>query len=98
MGKIFNKLNGELVERVKEYCIKTGSVNDTFHIAIRLSGEMNERSHNSPKYALKYTSWLKYGGTIKLKRLLYKVEWNENNLSHFNAFCLLDAVSTLTQK
>lgn len=92
MKKMFNKKSRQLEEKVKEYCIKNDNVSDHFHIAIRLIDEMNERSHKRPKYALGYESWLKYGSTIKLKNLLYKTYWNENNLTHFNAFCLLDNV------
>lgn len=79
--------------KLTQYAIDNNTATDIYHTALRLITNMRIKTCYDAKYKEVLNVWLVSGNTIALKTALAGISYDENNLVHFNAFALLDAVA-----
>ena len=69
-------------------------VDDSYYVAKSLLNKMSESAFVLKGDALKLISkWFFDGSTLELKEALQFTNYDSDNLTHFNAMCLLDNLS-----
>ncbi len=76
-----------------QYAIDNNTTTDVYYTALRLITNMRIKASFNAKYKEILNVWLISCSTLDLKTALAGVSYDENNLVHFNAFALLDAVA-----
>jgi len=85
-------LSNKFNEALKHYAIRNDSVNNEYFLARVFIDKLTEKSFKNKELRNEFGKWLKYGGTIRLKNVLRHVKYDDSELIHFNAMCLIDAV------
>lgn len=86
-----NKLTVE--QKLRQYAAENNTVGDVYYTALRFITDIRIKKHYNSEYRTIFFKWLENGSTLDLKTLLAGISYDENNLTHFNAFALLDAVA-----
>jgi hypothetical protein len=99
---INNNTYYQLIEQhksqLREYAISNDCVDSSYHVAMKLIGEMSQKAYRDKSYLQIAMSWLSGGKTIELKNALHYTSYQEINLTHFNAMCMMDAVSSIKKR
>jgi hypothetical protein len=90
--KTFQKLE-RLNRNLEQYALKNNQVNESYYIAKNLIAEMSQKSYKNENYCKDVYIWLMEGSTLKLKKLLSHLNYEEENLNHFNSFALIDTIN-----
>jgi hypothetical protein len=85
-------LSCKFSEALKCYVIERGEVDDSYYVAKVFLSELSEKSYKNIELRNEFGKWLKHGSTVRLKNVLRHVKYNDSNLAHFNAMCLIDTV------
>lgn len=92
----FYRESSRFIELYKSYSNETNQDSKVFHTGLNWLVEIQNRAMNrfmSKKYLNRFSTYLSKPTTLQLKKILSEY-YNDNNLIHFNAFSLIDTVST----
>jgi dimeric dUTPase (all-alpha-NTP-PPase superfamily) len=90
--KEHHRLSTKFITALDNYVIERNEVNDSYYVAKRLLSEMSEKAFMDDNCLQITGNWLKGGKTLNLSDAMIFTSYKENNLTHFNAFCLLDVI------
>lgn len=85
-------LSCKFSEALKYYVIEREEVDDEYYQAKVFLSDLADKSYRNKELLNEFGKWLKHGSTIRLKNVLRHVKYNDSNLVHFNAMCLIDTV------
>jgi len=91
--KKYHKLTTEFSIALKNYVVERDEVDDSYYVAKVLLSEMNEKAYRDKEYLEIAYRWFNKGKTLKLKEALRFTSYDWDNITHFNAMCLMDSVS-----
>ncbi len=90
--KQFVETNQKFIIVMNKYAIDNDCVNDIFHHAKVFFEDMCKIAHRDNDFMFIFYIWMQRGGSIELKKLLSRTNYNNNLLIDFNAFTLLDII------
>lgn len=82
-----------LHEKVNNYVIERDEINNVYYQAKMFIDRLDQKAYEDQVVLDQFGKWLKKGSTIRLKELVKLVGYDDNNLVHQNAFCLIDSAS-----
>ena len=91
--KTYHKLSEKFKVSLEKYAIENDCVNDQYYTALKLLSEMNQKAYLNDYYLQIAGKWFNGGMTIELKEALSHTSYENDNIIHFNAMSLMDAVS-----
>lgn len=92
----FYRESNRFIELYKSYSHETNQDSRVFYTGLKWLIELQSRAMNrfmSKKYFNSFSLYLSKPTSLQLKKILSEY-CNDNNLIHFNAFSLIDTVST----
>ena len=81
------------INSYKLYCSAAKENSISFHIGLNWLEFIQNKALGNVEFTTKVANYFYEPGTIKLQKILSEI-YDENNLIHFNAFSLIDTVST----
>jgi hypothetical protein len=91
--KTYYKLSEQFKVDLEKYAIENDCVNDQYYTALKLLSEISQRAYRSDDYLQIAGRWFNRGMTLELKEALSYTSYKDDNIVHFNAMSLMDAVS-----
>jgi hypothetical protein len=88
----YHKLSEKFKVSLEKYAIENECVNDQYYIALKLLSEMGQKAYLNDDYLQIASKWFKGGMTLELKEALSQTSYEDDNIIHFNAMYLMDAV------
>lgn len=89
----FYRESNRFIELFKSYSYETKQDSKVFFTGLKWLVDLQDRAMSSKKYINSFSNYLSKPTTLQLKKILSEY-CNDNNLIHFNAFSLIDTVST----
>ncbi len=91
--KIYHTLSEKFKVQLEKYAIENDCVNDQYYTALKLLSEMGQKAYSNDDYLQIAGKWFNGGTTLELKEALSYTSYEDDNIVHFNAMSLMDAVS-----
>lgn len=87
----YYKLHNQYLRLLDIYVLKQDEVSDKYYVAKVFLDAIGKKCFTNQKFRDITGKWLKQGSTVELKHILNLIDYNDSNLTHFNAFCLMDS-------
>lgn len=89
-------LHGRFLMAMEAYVLANDEVSDPYYMARVLLESIGQKSVHNEEFRQLACDWFCKGSTLQLKQILSHTEFNEHNITHFNAFTLMDTIQTIT--
>ena len=91
--KAYHKLSEKFKFDLGKYAIENDCLNEQYYTAFKLLSEMDQKAYLNDDYLKIAFRWFNGGTTLELKEALSHTSYEDDNIIHFNAMSLIDAVS-----
>ena len=91
--KTYHKLSEKFKIQLGKYSIENDCVNEQYYIALKFLSEMEQKAYVNDYYLQIAGKWFNGAMTLELKEALRHTSYEDDNIIHFNAMSLMDAVS-----
>ena len=95
--KTYHKLSEKFKVSLGKYAIENDCVNEQYYTALKLLSEMGQKAYLNDDYLQIAGKWFNGGMTLELKEALSHTSYEDDNIIHFNAMSLMDAVSACSK-